>query len=31
MEGDLLEPVFSNGEVLRHQALDDVRARATQQ
>jgi nicotinamide phosphoribosyltransferase len=30
MEGDLLEPVFCNGEVLRHQTLDDVRARAVQ-
>ena len=29
MNGDLLEPVFRNGEVLRHQTLDDVRARAT--
>ena len=29
MEGDLLEPVFCNGEVLRHQTLDDVRAKAT--
>ena len=28
MNGDLLEPVFRNGEVLRHQTLDDVRARA---
>ena len=26
MEGDLLEPVFCNGEVLRHQTLDNVRA-----
>jgi hypothetical protein len=29
MNGDLLEPVFRNGEVLRHQTLDDVRERAT--
>jgi hypothetical protein len=28
MAGDLLEPVFRNGEVLRHQSLDDVRERA---
>jgi nicotinamide phosphoribosyltransferase len=28
MQGDLLEPVFHNGEVLRHQTLDDVRTRA---
>jgi nicotinamide phosphoribosyltransferase len=28
MEGDLLEPVFRNGEVLRHQSLEDIRARA---
>jgi nicotinamide phosphoribosyltransferase len=28
MEGDLLEPVFLNGEVLRHQTLEDIRARA---
>jgi nicotinamide phosphoribosyltransferase len=28
MTGDLLEPVFRNGEVLRHQTLDDVRERA---
>ena len=27
MKGDLLEPVFRNGEVLRHQTLDDVRTR----
>jgi hypothetical protein len=30
MEGDLLEPVFCNGEVLRHQTLDDVRAKVAQ-
>jgi hypothetical protein len=28
MEGDLLEVVFRNGEVLRHQTLDEVRAMA---
>jgi nicotinamide phosphoribosyltransferase len=27
MKGDLLEPVFRDGKVLRHQTLDDVRAR----
>lgn len=30
VEGDLLEPVFRNGEVLRHQSLADVRSRAAQ-
>lgn len=28
LNGDLLEPVFRDGEVLRHQTLDDVRRRA---
>jgi nicotinamide phosphoribosyltransferase len=27
MKGDLLEPVFRDGEVLRHQTLDNVRAK----
>jgi nicotinamide phosphoribosyltransferase len=31
LEGDLLEPVFRDGEVLRHQTLEDVRARAMRQ
>jgi hypothetical protein len=30
MAGDLLEPVFRNGEVLRHQTLDDIRWQTTQ-
>jgi nicotinamide phosphoribosyltransferase len=30
MDGDLLEPVFRNGEVMRHQTLDDVRAKSAQ-
>jgi len=30
MQGDLLDVVFRNGEVLRHQTLDDVRALAAQ-
>jgi hypothetical protein len=30
MAGDLLEPVFRNGEVLRHQTLDDIRTKAAQ-
>jgi hypothetical protein len=29
MKGDLLEPVFRDGEVLRHQTLDNVRTKAT--
>jgi len=29
MKGDLLEPVFRNGEVLRHQTLEEVRTKAT--
>jgi nicotinamide phosphoribosyltransferase len=28
MAGDLLEVVFRNGEILRHQTLDDIRAQA---
>jgi nicotinamide phosphoribosyltransferase len=28
LEGDLLETVFRNGEVLRHQTLEDIRQRA---
>ena len=30
MKGDLLEVVFRDGEVLRHQTLDNVRAQAAQ-
>jgi nicotinamide phosphoribosyltransferase len=30
LAGDLLEPVFRNGEVLRHQTLDDIRRRAVE-
>jgi hypothetical protein len=29
MQGDLLEPVFRNGEVLRHQTLEAVRTKTT--
>jgi hypothetical protein len=28
MKGDLLEPVFRDGEVLRHQTLEEVRTKA---